>query len=71
MDAMEFQKALRRASDRLMTSRDVWHDEVAALFQRARLAAEEEPELFSAVAQAEQARLQRLMNEPIKPKAER
>ena len=68
---MEFQKRLRRASDRLMTSRDVWHDEVTAIFQQARLAAETEPELFSAVAQAEQARLERLMNDPVKPKAER
>ena len=71
MDVMEFQKRLRRACDRLMTSRDVWHDEVTAIFQQASMASETEPELFSAVAQAEQARLQRLMNEPIKPKAER
>lgn len=63
MSPLEFQRLLREASNRLLAARDRWHSDVTRLFAEAAKTAEEEPEMFSAIAQGEQARLARLFNE--------
>ncbi|WP_126975529.1 hypothetical protein [Frigidibacter oleivorans] len=68
MSPLEFQRLLREASNRLLSARDRWHSDVSRLFAEAARCAEDEPEMFSAIAQGEQARLARLFNEdPPKP----
>lgn len=66
-DVAEFQRRLRRASDAFLRARNEWHQEITAIFAQAQAAADEEPELFSGTAMAEQARLDRLVNAPINP----